>query len=187
MTPDKITNHKALAVGYLLSELQDSPKLKKLIEIFAEEIQELEDLYYQLATERTIDTAEGVQLDHIGKKVRWLRNGMDDDDYRKMIRCAVTINTTHGLAKTAKSIMAVMVDAVVWYVQRGRAHYGLIWERATNTPEPWCSVIRSIMDKITASGVSWELVEGNNGTNPVFRFDTPGAGYDLGGLARRVD
>lgn len=188
--PDPITDHQAQVVGNLLWQFRDSPKLVELVQIFAAEIQSLEDLYNDLIDDRYLDAAIGVQLDQYGKIVGWARQGFDDDDYRRLLKIGIAANQTDAQIDEITYIIQQLIEPTtgnIRYTQRGRAHYSLDWIIDPPTDPDWLRIVEAIMDKITAAGVSWEMTEGTDQTNPVFRFDTIGAGYDLGGFAQRTE
>ena len=189
--PTKITDHVLQVVGNLLWQYRDSPKLVELVSIFAIEIQDLEDLYDDLFDKRYLDGAEGVQLDNYGKIVGWSRQGLSDDDFRKLIKVGIATNQTDGQVDEITYIISRLIDfdgdEPIRYTQRGRAHYSLDWIVNPPTNPDWLRIIETVMDKITPSGVSWETTEGTDQTQVVFQFDTTNAGYDQGGFAQRTE
>lgn len=182
-----ITDHIAQVVGNLLWQFRDSPKLVELVSLFAAEIQDLEDLYNDLITERYLDNAAGVQLDLYGKIVGWSRQGFVDDDYRKLLKVAILINQTDAQTDEITYIISELIGTSIRYTQRGRAHYSLDWIVSTPTDPDWLRVMETIIDRITGAGISWETTEGTTQTDPVFQFDNPDAGYDVGGFAQRTE
>jgi len=184
--PAQITDHVDEAKGDLLSQFQDKARIVKFTEIVATQYQMVEDWFYELATERTLDAAIGAQLDLLGKVVggiaRW-RWGLSDDDYRKLISVAIRINNSNADAEDTTEIIAELVGATVRYIQMQPATYRAEWLRATRNTDAWLSQVVAQMPRIVASGVAWELVEGVTGA---FRFDS-GPGFDQGKLAKRVD
>lgn len=186
--PSKITDMKALCVGYLLWQFRASPNLVELIEIFADEVQSCEDTYHELVDERTLDDAVGAQLDQYGTVCTWPRAGLDDDEYRSMLKVANVMHATHGDIETASYVISKLVEVPVRYIQKGQAHAEWQWLRATALPQENIDLLNSIMDRIVPAGVSWSLVEGvTSESEPAKQFDTAGAGFDGGHFARRID
>jgi hypothetical protein len=93
----------------LIAQYVGKPRLDDLLCIYIDQIQLLEDALWDLATLRTIDAGEGVQLDGIGDIVRQERQGFSDDDYRPLLRARVRANKSEG---TAPDIIAVAVAAM---------------------------------------------------------------------------
>lgn len=90
----------------------------RLLLSFAGDIQAVEDTLQQLYTLRSIDEAEGVQLDMLGKIVGQFRGGMIDEDYRRIIRAKISVNRSKGtfadILKVSKLVLddnAVLVSA----------------------------------------------------------------------------
>ena len=184
--PTQITTHAADALATMLSQYDDSPRFRALLEILADQVQPLENVTYEVLTERLLDAAKGVQLDIYGIIVGGIartRAGRTDDDYRKLILIAVRVNNTNATAEEAIQIVADLVETTVYYTQHNPAHYRLEWILGTPSEQQWLDGINAQMPRITASGVSWSLVEGPTGA---FRFDS-GPGFDQGKFARRVD
>jgi hypothetical protein len=90
------SDHRERAIGVLLSQLRDKPRFTKLIEILIRPFQEIEDVIFQLYTMRRLDSAQGVQLDIIGRIVDEERGGLLDDDYRAIIRIKVRVLFSRG-------------------------------------------------------------------------------------------
>lgn len=97
MAATKIADHRAEAILAMPQEQQGKATIELLIEVCAGPANDLEDVLYQLLTERFIDTAIGAQLDLIGKIVLQARNGLGDDDYRRYLRARIAANNSEGL------------------------------------------------------------------------------------------
>jgi len=86
----------ALGIERLIHQWKDKPNVVGLLTSYLESVQEVEDIYNQLLTERGVDTAIGAQLDILGRIVGEPRNSRNDDDYRNAIRLRISINTSDG-------------------------------------------------------------------------------------------
>lgn len=104
MIPAYIADHAARGLARLAEQYKNKPKFAALINSLNRQIQELENAFYQLLTERSIDTAIGVQLDILGKIVGERRGGALDADYRLRIRARIRANLSSG---TVEDIYAV--------------------------------------------------------------------------------
>lgn len=89
-------DHTERALDRLLSQWENSPKLKGLIKSFSEEVDELEDCLFQMLNERGIYTAVGAQLDIIGALFDIGREGRTDTQYRNAILEATGIDGQDG-------------------------------------------------------------------------------------------
>jgi hypothetical protein len=185
--PTQITDHADRVKENLPSEFHGSPRLVELVQLFAAEIQSLENLFHDLIDDRQLDTAIGAQLDVYGKHVNWHRLGFSDADYRKLIKVAIVAQASHGLATTLTYIADQIITSIagIRYRQRGRAHYSLDWQVLTDTTDLLLQTLNTFLGIATGSGVSFECIEGPS--TLTFRFDTSNAGFDGGLLARRTD
>jgi hypothetical protein len=92
MTLTKKTDHVIEAKDNLVEQFKKSPKMQAFIAAFADQVQDLEDAFFEVFEERWIDTAVGVQLDGLGAIVGEDREGRGDDEYRLAIKARIQIN-----------------------------------------------------------------------------------------------
>ncbi len=91
------TDHVARGLSRLPEQFRDSENLKHLIQIFLEEIQELEDSISELQRQLNVDSAVGVQLDGLGEDAGVKRPyGMSDLNFRKIVKLKRLANTSDG-------------------------------------------------------------------------------------------
>lgn len=88
------------SLDLLLSQYSSSEDLKKLIKIFIEEIQELNNPINTLLNNRSIFTSIGIQLDKIGELLGEPRFGRDDDSYRNALLFRIFLNTAPATPET---------------------------------------------------------------------------------------
>lgn len=105
----KEEEHVLQARARVIAQYVEKPRLDALICIFIDQVQLIEDALWQLQTMRTIEAAEGVQLDGIGDIVGQERQGLSDDDYRPLLRARVQANRSEG---TGPDIIAVASAAM---------------------------------------------------------------------------
>ncbi len=104
---EQITTHTADALARFVEQYRDKPNLAAFLSVLTDRVQGVEDVLWQLASERFIDTAVGVQLDIIGKIVGQPRgNSADDDAYRLRLRARMRANQSSG---TVNQILAVFL------------------------------------------------------------------------------
>lgn len=78
-------NHVERALNRLPDYYSDKPLAKALLETLLSELNEIESAADQLRRNFTIQNAEGVNLDIIGKLFNVIRNGREDEEYRQAI------------------------------------------------------------------------------------------------------
>ena len=90
------TSHVEEGKAMLLEQFRDKPRLAALLGVFLGQVQAAESALWQLFSERTVDTAAGVQLDNLGTIVGETRQGLSDADYRTLIRGRIAANKSMG-------------------------------------------------------------------------------------------
>lgn len=105
----KITDHAASAVSLLIEQYRDKPLLSALARISGERTQLLEDQLWKIFTERWIESAEGTQLDNLGKIVGQPRQAFADEDYRQQLRARVRLNRSSGTIEDLLAIFRLVV------------------------------------------------------------------------------
>jgi hypothetical protein len=92
----QITDFWARCAPFILSQYQDSTRLRGLIESGCKQSDDTEAAFFEIVAAFDLPTAKGVQLDKIGAWYREGRLGRSDADYRDAIilRAASQINGT---------------------------------------------------------------------------------------------
>lgn len=112
MTIDKIDTHVDDAIARLPGWLNESVELQKLISVFPERIQELENVAIDLLNKRSLGEAIGEQLNVIGRHVGEPdRLGRDDTDYESAINVRILVNTSIGDKGRLRQIGKLWADA----------------------------------------------------------------------------
>jgi hypothetical protein len=93
---DKIIDHTAAALRRLLQQYKGKINLQRVIEIYADQAQLLEDTTHGLFFDRTVDHAIGDQLDELGLIVDQPRLNNTDDRYRQLIKGKIGQNVSSG-------------------------------------------------------------------------------------------
>jgi len=82
--------------GRLLSQFHGRPRIEALATILAGRLQRIEVALWQLLVERRIDTALGLELDVIGRRLGVARDGRRDDAYRRRLRAEILVLRSSG-------------------------------------------------------------------------------------------
>lgn len=101
-------DHAARGVERLIERYR-RPRTSALLASWLGEVQAVEDALWQLLVERSIDTAEGAQLDVLGAIVGQPRRGMDDDTYRVWIEARNQVNRSSGTTSEMLSIARALL------------------------------------------------------------------------------
>jgi hypothetical protein len=102
--PTPITDHVAAAIARLISQFRSpKPVLHGMMESYVEQLQELEDVLWDVINHRLLDPApgetvgaEGVQIDVLGKIVGQPRLGLTDVAYLLAIKLKIRVNRSRG-------------------------------------------------------------------------------------------
>lgn len=185
MPPTHITDHAARTLALLPSQHANAAAMRAFIEAVAEAVQEVEDDAWAAVADRQLDTAEGAQLDQYGRVVGARRDGLEDDDYRALIRTRILANRSNGQADVILRVVAALLEDVlvappgVEYRVLPPAAYALQLELSAEPTPARLALIARVVGEITPSGVAYEVAYGEA---TAFRLDTQDAGLDDGQL-----
>lgn len=176
-----IPNHAARALGDMLGQDRERPRMAALIRARSAATQTKEDLFFDLLLTNNIRDAGGALLDRWGAFVREGRGGLDDEDYRKFIRARISANLSGGSVGEIVEIVSTLVaPAVVVNVELYPAAFSLIIEGAEALGDDLRERIREFVRDIKPGGVGFDIIEALPNS---FTLDA-GPGYDVGELAR---
>lgn len=96
LTLDHVTDYLARARARYLEQYKDKANFDALASVFVAKLQEIEDAFWQLYEERTLDSAVGVQLDVLGRILNIARGPYGDEDYRAILRAQVKLLKSSG-------------------------------------------------------------------------------------------
>jgi len=175
----KKTTHVLEAINTLVEQFKNKPLIKSLVTAWVNQIQDIENMYYELRTERQLNNAVGVQLDGLGNIVGEKREGKDDDEYRNAIRVRILINKSNGTTENIYAVMKAFLN--IDNVELKIIDYypaGFIAEIVTIlTSFISMQQLKSFIDDASPVAIKSQLTY--HPTNP-FRFDGPfGSGFDL--------
>ncbi len=99
-------DHRTLALARLIWEYRgDQPRVQGMLDALLEQVQNLEDVGIEMLTGRWPLTAEGVQLDLLGRIVREARGSLTDSEYRLMILLRILVNRSDGTLEQLEEII----------------------------------------------------------------------------------
>jgi hypothetical protein len=187
-------DHVAQILARLPEHLKDLPGWEAWITSFGEEFQELEDAFVQLRDERTIDTATGVTLEDIGRRVGEPPSGLDEEIYRRRIRARIAANRSKGrvkdLIRVARLVLAE-TDGTVPVVTLARERYATMLVQilgdavSEDLADTLIAFLRAATKGTAAAGVRILLETSAYPPEERFSFEGgPGLGY---GIAATLD
>jgi hypothetical protein len=120
-----ISNHIEQAKDRLREQYKGKPTIEALITAWVGQVQELEQILIDLSTQRSIDTASGIQLDLIGELLNKPRNGRSDADYRILLLAKIAQNISRGTPEDVIAVFKILTSSS--RVQLGDGHLGEIY------------------------------------------------------------
>ncbi len=83
-------------IDSLLEQFKGQPNMSAIMASYGQQFQEVEDMFIQLYLLRALSTAEGEQLDQLGKIIGEPRGDRDDDNYRAALYGRIALNRSHA-------------------------------------------------------------------------------------------
>lgn len=172
-----IADHAQQAKDRLAEEYKNQPNLAALLDAFNRQTQALEDAFWALFTERGVSAAYGAQLDVLGKIVGQARNGLADEDFRLWIIAKIKLNNSSGTPEEIYDILnLVKPDAVDLEIRDEPPAAFTVKMHGPGVPDNVLVFVRAAR----AAGVRVIVEWASSPTASLFKFDTPGQGFDSG-------
>lgn len=111
--PPVLVDHAEAALARLPQQFLGKPKIELLVRALSEPIQRFEEVAFDVLTKRWVDTAEGAQLEVVGRKVGQPRTdaSQDDDIYRRFIRARIATNRSSGTLRDLIKVTRLVIDS----------------------------------------------------------------------------
>lgn len=111
----KVEDHCEEAIARLLHQFHGKTRLENLVCVFGDQVQALEEAFWQLFTERTLANSSDAQLDGIGEIVGEARKARTDANYRVALSVRILVNKSNGKVEELYTIIrtAQGVDVAV--------------------------------------------------------------------------
>lgn len=132
----------------------------KLLRIFAEELDEIEQTLGDVKNSHFVDTATGISLDRIGSLVNEMRGGDDDEAYRARIKTKYSqmiADGTKAAIKFALSETLGLDPSKIEFIEEfpaNPAHFKLQLPPDYADQE---TLIVEIVDRTKGAGISWQI------------------------------
>lgn len=130
------------------------PLLRSWYMMFAQRLQRVEFVVYDMVFERFLDSARGVHLDWLGEMVGYKRNGLSDGAYRRFLYAKSLANSfdgnakLHGPVESITQIMAALVGVEsVRYMLYPFRQFTFEYVRPNPTTSTERDLIRAFMEK----------------------------------------
>jgi hypothetical protein len=177
-----IYNHTQIGLSLLIEQFQLSNNLKNMLKCYTERVQYNESVLTNLMYKRNIDYSSGAQLDKIGDEVGIKRYGLNDGEYRSLIKFQIFINTSDGNPDTMILVLKEITNAdIVSYKHQYPAKFRMFTD-GTEIPDNLYNKMKNIkpvgvgFDIYALSGLLPFSVENDDNTPP-----------DYGGFFSEID
>lgn len=177
-----IINHKN-KTDLLIQVLKDSSnRLLSFTDSFLEESNNIENICHDLLNDRNIDSAIGVQLDHIGYLVGEYRESRTDEDFRKAIKLRISINTSQGTINDIYSVINLLYGESVetTVIRTGKCLLSIF----IGIEEPSENLI-PLLEQTIPVGVKIDTIVYSNSRLPWIPVESGGVIQDTGILPER--
>lgn len=197
MALEQILDHALRAVNRLVSQFQESPKVKGMFTALGNETQTLENALWGILVARDLDNANDKTLDNLGALVGAPPRGpKNNTQYRNRVKVQIKANKSYGEDAVAYAIAKLIVpnwnvtsqpriyeDAHRgYYIRSDRDEDGL-----TNTIEEAKELARILADTNPA-GVKGIVISQTEADEDMFCFaGGPGLGFGDGVMAGAYD
>lgn len=179
----EIDDHADRALSRLLTQFREKPRLATVISIFERVFQELEGVFWDLRVKRYLSTAEGAQLDVIGRVLKEPRVSLTDAQYRLVLGAKVLVLRSSGTAPELMRIASILLDGVAFTLTE--IFPAALSVTILGSPLLSTALIKRFLVAAKSAGVRLDVVGGLSG--PAFIYGTSTApttstttGYDHG-------
>lgn len=180
-----IPNYFQRAIDLLVSQFQiknpdgSLTNLQKAVAAITSQAQLINTQQQLLINNRSLNTAQGVQLDGLGQIIGLKRiPGQSDDSYREDLQFQIFINQSHGTPEEVIYVLSFLTEATdIWYIECYPAAYqmatnGIYGLDALVNPLDNPSAISQAVQNISPAGVQYIGTTATYNTNPfVFSSD----------------
>lgn len=133
-----------------IEQFKNSENFNKILLVAASVFDELNLVFSDIKNLLNIDVNSGKQLDLIGDIVVQSRNGLDDAEYREVLKLKIFKNTSSGFVEDVTYILRIITNATkVVYSDNPPASY-TIYTNGTNLSND----IKKTLDNLSPAGVS---------------------------------
>ena len=166
-TLTKIEDYLAIANSKLLQQYKGKPNFQKILTIFSDRMDEVENVMWDLYTKRWLDSSEGQQLDNLGYNLSTERQGLNDVDYRQVLYGKIGQYNSDGTIEDLISIIKLMTNAelvVITELYPAKMNIAIIGDSLNLNTD----FLKSSIKGSVAGGVGIEIIV--SGKTPIFAY-----------------
>jgi hypothetical protein len=171
---EQITDHVAQGLSHLIEQYKGKPRIEAFLTSFLEQTQELEDAIFQLI-DSNLSNATGDMLRKFGKIVGQTNPGLNDNNYRVLIRARIAVNRSNGYPDELINILklvALSTGETPANITFREGHQGYVLYLTSDVGDIDPDIIWGLLDEADAAGVPGRLVYGHSPTAELFRWSS---------------
>ena len=158
-----------------------SNDLELLVRAYVDQAQELDTAATALLVDTTIDAAAGVQLDGLGQIIGVGRSGLNDENYRALLRAYIRVNTRGVTIPEIVEIVRLALNqpdgtGFIQLVEGAPAEFEVTFTQAL--PVGRGLVAAEAIYQAKAAGVHGIFSYFETVTTPLFQFDGGSSSFD---------
>ncbi len=172
--PTLFTTHVSQGLKRLLAQFQGQPNFEGQLRSFLLQVQELEVMLFALMAERYVDTAEGAQLDGIGRVVNEPRGGKSDTDYHAAIKGRITRNKANSRVEDLHTLFALLLGPGFSFtlIAGTVANFTYEIDQALTPADPSPEVLNAQLQDAKGAGIGATLLYGTSPQGEAFTYAT---------------
>jgi hypothetical protein len=179
MTLEKNADHVAEGLLKFAGPFWGKPRWAALYVAFALEIQELENVLWDILEKRLLANATGVQLRVLGKLVGQSDPGLGEDVFRLLIKVRIRINRSQGLLRDLQEVLQLL-DVP----RRISGDYPAKVRVEVDTLPLPLNLFRQLLEDTLAAGVGLVIIQGGE---DYFEFQDAGSSDPAGDFGDAAD
>ncbi len=171
--PTLFTTHVSQGLKRLLVQFQGQPNFAGQLRSFLLQVQELEQVFFDLRVQRYVDNAVGAQLDGIGRVVGETRKGKNDTDYRTAIKGRILSNRANSRVEEIHALFGRLLPGFTFTWASGTVAsfiYGI--DQALTGSDPSPEVLNQQLQTAKGGGIHASLLHSGFDDSLGFTFAT---------------
>lgn len=170
------------AKAQLVEQFKNRSRIRAMIEAFVGQVADLEDALEELRTGRSLDQAQGAQLDGLGTIIGLPRGGMDDEQYRARLRVQIRLLYGEGTPEDILGAVSLATGGAALRLHESQpAELRLVVE--DGIPPEVARLVVFLVRTMKPAGVRAWLESGEEPAATSFCFaGGPGLGFGEGAL-----
>ena len=166
-----ITDHIQQAQDKLREQYKNKPNFLAFLDTFVKQVQDLEEVFYNLSVSRSILEAIGIQLDLLGELLNRPRQGKSDEAYRISLLAKIAKNISRGTPEDVLGVFKILTSSNFVEIMDGNIGEIILLADHTLTQADVNTVLRE-MQSVPCAGVRISAVGSFNPIGP-FAFFGP--------------